>query len=93
MRYLAILSLLLLIGPAVAQERLPASDAYFACLVGKAAVEINYGANPDAAFETALGHCEEEAAESDKEPGGDMGSAAEAVQDAASAYVDRLVDR
>jgi hypothetical protein len=86
MRKLTLLSLLLVASPALA-EREPALDAYFACLVGNAAVEFRYGVKEDEAFDAALKACTDEAAAADKESGGDMGSAAEGVEHAAYSYI------
>jgi hypothetical protein len=86
MRTLVFLSLLLTTSPALA-EREPVLDAYFACLVGNAAVEFRYGLTEAEAFDAALKACTDEAAAANKEPGGDMGSAGEGVEHAAASYV------
>lgn len=83
--------MLLVSAPALAQ-RLPLSDTYYACLVGKAAVEINYGVEENKAFATALAACTAEGAETEKEPGGDMGIASHRTEQAAKTAVSKLAN-
>jgi hypothetical protein len=90
MRLLALV-LVLVTFPALADERDPLADAYYACLVGHGAVEINYGVDAADALEAADKHCDEQAAALEKRPPtGDMGSDVDAVYDAASAALSKL---
>lgn len=92
MRFIIAVALVALTFPAVAEERYSASDAYFACLVGKASVEINHRIGAVMAFEAALEACATERDLADEDYGGDMGSAAEAVEHAAESFVDAIGD-
>ena len=85
------LAIVATLHPAFAAER-DESDAYYACLVGNAAVEVLNGLESDAAVEAASVFCEAEAKALDGVATGDMGSDADAVYEAALAVADRLAE-
>lgn len=58
MRTLLIAALILAASSALASDREPQLDLYYACLVGNAAVEINYGSDRLTAFDVALKACQ-----------------------------------
>jgi hypothetical protein len=89
MRAILIVAALLFVSPVIAAERTDA-DRYYACLVGNGAVELVNGSDAAAAFTAAVEQCQDEASAAADDDGGDMGSATEAVEDAAQSALDRL---
>jgi hypothetical protein len=91
MRAIFVAVALLFAAPALGAAHSDA-DRYYACLVGNGAVELVNGSDAEAAFATALDACQNEASAAADDDGGDMGSATEAVEEAAQSAIDRLAE-